>query len=231
MGNVFCTGSRAEGLALVTGWGHPETDADIMCITGGKLGVHMPKSDAGNSCLLYRPEGCPPGYTKLEVIKPASLRKLFVFRVSVDTACIEIFGGSAWLNTCNLQSNILATASKSPVLPATRAKGPAFQAAEGYMEYVPALVANAPPPAMLEYLHRIREGWPSQEQLSEIVQMPMLLVLTGHKKSQDKDYEARISCSIAEMKLISKVQKSSRVSSLVNMFLNVFCPICMVKTN
>ena len=75
------------------------------------------------------------------------------------------------------------------------------------MDIVPALVANAPPPTIEDYLKRPRGEWPPPEQLHEVQQMPLTLVLVGSKQSQNPEKEARYSWSPAEMLLISKLPK------------------------
>ena len=205
-GMIFA-GSRIEELALESSWGHPTPDLDMMSLRGERLGVHVPQGGmpCEDCCLLYRPEGCPPGYTKLEVIDSTSLRQMR--NINADAGCIDVSGGREWLNTHNLQSQLLTSWNHSrclvrcPELHVTSIKGPAGQAGVGWMEYVPGLITNAPHLAMSEYLDRNRDGWPSKQELGIIQQLPMLLVLTGHVYSKCKENEARLSFSPAEMKL------------------------------
>ena len=75
-------------------------------------------------------------------------------------------------------------------------------------DYVPTLVADAPHPAIDEYLKRPRGEWPPQDQLDEIQQLPLCLVLVGSKESDNPELEARASCSPAEILLISKLKNS-----------------------
>ena len=75
------------------------------------------------------------------------------------------------------------------------------------MDLVPTLVANAPPPAMKDYLERPRGEWPPPEQLHEVQQMPLGLVLVGSKESKNPEKEARHSWSAGEISLISKLPK------------------------
>ena len=203
----FVSGSRSEGLTLHQNWGHPEPDLDIMILMGNLLSVQVPHSGQrrGLSGLLYRPEGCPPGYAKLEVTNSKSLTGLQM--IGGAEGCIETSDGKDWLNTCNLQSQI-HVAGFSPKLKVTAIKGPALQVDGDMNEYVPALIANAPHPDIQEYIHRVRSGWPSQGEVREIGRLPMLLVLTSRKGSKDSNRQTRISCSPAEMKLLSKLSTS-----------------------
>ena len=68
-------------------------------------------------------------------------------------------------------------------------------------------MANGPHQAIEDYLRRPRRGWPPQEQLREIQQMPLFLVLVGSKESHNPDKQARNSWSTGEMLLISKLPK------------------------
>ena len=63
------SGSRTEGLILENGWGHEDADSDEMWLNGGLLGVFVAGGQhlRGESCLEFRPEGCPPAYCKLQI--------------------------------------------------------------------------------------------------------------------------------------------------------------------
>ena len=78
------------------------------------------------------------------------------------------------------------------------------------MDLVPTLVANAPPPAMEDYLKRPRGDWPTQSELHAVRQMPSSLVLVGSKESGNSEphpLQARHSWSPGEMVLISKLPR------------------------
>ena len=53
-------------------------------------------------------------------------------------------------------------------------------------------------------------GWPSLQQIEDIIWLPMMLVLVGHKLSADRDYQARLSWSFCELLLISELPKHIR---------------------
>ena len=75
------------------------------------------------------------------------------------------------------------------------------------IDIVPTLVANAPPPAMRDYLKRPRGQWPPPQQLRKVQQMPLCVVLVGSKESPNPEKEARHSWSPGEMLLISYLPK------------------------
>ena len=78
-------------------------------------------------------------------------------------------------------------------------------ASNGSFDIVPTFVASGPHPAILDYIHRPRGEWPPQDQLQELQQLPMCLVLVGHKESQYYRQLARVSWSPGEIILISNL--------------------------
>ena len=78
------------------------------------------------------------------------------------------------------------------------------------LDLSPTLVANAPAPAIKDYLKRPRGQWPLPEQLQEVQQMPLCVALVGSKESHNPQKEARHSWSPGEMLLISYVPKYIR---------------------
>ena len=199
------TGSRAEGLAVQwpISWGHPESDADIMELIGGHLGVHVPQGRHPPGCavLRYRPEGCPPAYCKIEVTDIGRLMEIEINKVTfqpLDARCVHRSEGVDWLHTQNLHRRLRDHHDIS---------GPAGMSRTmlGFTDRVPALVcSDAHPDIDQNYLHRPRHGWPSSQQLAVIKQLPMIHVLTGHKLSPPDEipFQARFSWSPAEMVLI-----------------------------
>ena len=193
-GTCLVAGSSAEGLAIEKGWGHPEADKDTMDLLGGLVGVHVPqgRQPPGRAVLRYKPEGCPPAYCKLEVTDVQAL-----LRLKVDARCIYRSGGVNWLHTKNLLKQIRRGHSIS---------GPAGQFHGGLQEYIPALVcSDAHPEIVQKYVTRPRHGWPSRQQLETIRELRMLLVLTGHKQSNDFPLQARLSWSPSEVVLINEL--------------------------
>ena len=194
------SGSEAEGLAVKDGWGHPEADQDNMQLLGGPLGVHMPQGhhSPGRAVLRYRPEGCPPAYCKIEVTDVQGI--IGVMDGRLDAGCVRRSKGVAWLHIDNTMKQIQSDSENI--------SGPAGQLIDGSLEFVPALVCSDPHPDMdRNYLHRPRRGWPSSQQLEVIKQLPMLLVLTGHKLSHPAEIplQARFSWSTSEMVLIMEL--------------------------
>ena len=229
---ILYSGSRAEGLALEDGWGHPEADLDIMYILGDELSVSQPYSHDlgsdqskgngssslpstpllqmgpyhpknGNSCLEYDPRDCPPAYTRLRVTEPSALKK----HPLVREQGMEEFGGHHWLLPMVLNGifqRILNLICK-PDDRATCIHGPAGELYGGLIDRVPCLQATGPHPAINVYLQRIRNGWPSKKQLAKQQKIPMCLAMTGHKTSHNRHQLARMSWSLGELRLISQL--------------------------
>ena len=180
-------GSRAEGLAIESGWGHPMADEDNMELYGGLLGVHIPqgRQPPGSSTLRYRPKACLPAYCKIEVTDVEAL-----MGVGLDTKCVHRSDSVAWLHTYNTLRRMQGDSIT----------GPAGQAYGGLHKYVPTLVCNdAHPDVDWNYVSRPRYGWPSLQQLGVIKQLAMLIVMIGHKQSPPDEIplQARLSCSPA----------------------------------
>ena len=214
-------GSTAEGLALVGQWGHEWSDFDGMYLYGAQLGVcvtqehlatrqhHSPNTSSssssgchGDSCLEYDPVGCPPAYTRLRVTD----RQALLSHDCVDESCMEECDGHYWLLSVPLNEAILRDIDQGETDPdflSTSISGPAGQASDGLIDTVPTLVANEPHPAIKQYIKRLgSQEWPSHDQRQLIKQLPMNLVLVGHKKSTREGQEFRLSWSANELVLI-----------------------------
>ena len=206
------SGSRAEGLALDDGWGHDPTDTDVMHIYGGPLGVNVPGAQRprGKACLDFRPEGCPVGYTKLEVTDLPRLRdlpRLQEYHPSKGwTTSEEIVHRSEdtyWLNTYQAVRRIQRGRGAD-------ISGPAAQELNGTFDIVATLVCNGSHPDLCkEFLDRPRQ-WPHVSLIMFLLKLPMLLVLVGHKLSPEFNLQARISWSHLELKLINEIPESVR---------------------
>ena len=216
-------GSQAEGLCVERQWGHEWPDEDGMFLFGAQLGVcvthehlatrqrhssHTSSSSSGchgDSCLEYEPEGCPPAYTRLRVTDHQAL----LTHPDVDASCMGECGGHYWLLSTALNVAIqrdINQATTDPGVRSTSISGPAGQAWGGLFDIVPTLVANKPHPAIVHYINRLSSPeWPSHDQRQLIQQLPMNLVLVGHKESPRKDQEFRNSWSTGEMVLISSL--------------------------
>ena len=87
--------------------------------------------------------------------------------------------------------------------------GPATQ--YGNIDIVNTLVCSAAHPDLHhEFRSRTRGPWPTADVINYILRLPMLLVLVGHKLSQEFRLEARISWSHLEYKLIKELPESVR---------------------
>ena len=214
-------GSTAEGLALEVMWGHERPDFDHMYLYGAQLGVcvtqehlatrqhHSPNTSSssssgchGDSCLEYDPVGCPPAYTRLRVTD----RQALLSHDCVDDSCMLECDGHYWLLSVPLNEAIqqdLKQGGINPKLVSTSISGPAGQASGGLYDIVPTLVANEPHPAIKQYIKRLgSQEWPSHDQRQLIQQLPMNLVLVGHKDSPRINQEFRLSWSTNELVLI-----------------------------
>ena len=205
---LFHAGSTAEGLAVEGSWGHEPTDQDEMLLFGQQLCVHISECSGlpNEGLLVYRPEGCPPGYCKLQVTDVQTLEETLVCNQQLGASCIQSLGDRHWLHTQNTLSRIIQAKSAvipDPVYKSAAISGPTGQAASGLVEYVPTLVGNASYPHMDEYRCRERGEWPSAELIEEILGLPMLFVLSGYKNHNNFDLQARHSWSHGEFKLIS----------------------------
>ena len=217
------TGSTVEGLCVERQWGHERPDLDGMYLYGAQLGVcvthehlatrqqyssHTSSSSSssgchGDSCLEYEPDGCPPAYTRLRVTD----RQALLTHHDVDASCMVECDGHYWLLSTALNEAIQRDYNQARTNPdqrSTSISGPAGQALGGLYDIVPTLVANKPHPAIVHYINRLSSPeWPSHDQRQLIQQLPMNLVLVGHKQSPRKDQEFRHSWSTGEMVLIS----------------------------
>ena len=139
--NSFWAGSSGEGVAMQEGWGHPEADQDLMQLYSDPRllvqvpQVHQPPEDA---LLVYRPEGCPPAYCKIEVTNTEELERVLDWQPAFR--CTGTSNGRLWLHTTNLQAwgailNRLGTV-----------KGPALQIHGKEYDLVTTLVCRYPHP-------------------------------------------------------------------------------------
>ena len=190
------SGSRAEGLAMDDHWGHDEADWDYMYLYGDRIGVNVPggQQSRGEACLDFRPEGCPAAYTKLLITDLRGLEYTQIGR------CVHRSGGKKWLDTYQAVRGMKRLGDTI--------SGPAAQL--GTRDFVITLVCNGPHPDMSqEFAIRPRQ-WPPAALISDLLKLPMLLVLVGHKLSPEFHLQARISWSHLELKLIQELPESVR---------------------
>ena len=193
------SGSRAEGLALEDKWGHIPTDHDEMELRGGHMGVYIPEGDGapGDSFLIFRPEECPSAYTKLEISDLDSLKEKEYW---YHDNCAVASGGRHWLNTYNTVRRWKDSEAVS---------GPAAQ--YGPRDSVSTLVCSGPHTDFKKnFGQRSRGQWPTECLINYIMQLPILLVLVGHKLSQEYSIQARISWSHHEYELIHGLSDTVR---------------------
>ena len=195
----FHAGSRGDGLAMEDGWGHAPADRDVMYLKGGRLGVNVPQSHkpCKQASLLYRQVGCPPAMCKLEVADAQTLMKI----PGVNSNCIESFEGRQWLSTSELLNGMK--------LNGENISGPAMQ--DGLTEIIFTLVGNSPDPSLEQnYRQTMRRNWPTKQMTDDLMYLPILVVLVGHKNSTDFPLQARISHSHCELKLMSELPVNIR---------------------
>ena len=195
------SGSQPEGLAMGDLWGHDEADYDWMFLFGGTLGVFVPEGQQprGESCLDFRPEGCPPAFTKLLITDLPALMGDWDVKHWIEES-VHISGDQCWLNTHQ--------AVRGMRLYNKTFSGPAAQ--RGRRDLVSTLVCSAPHPAMYQEFANRTGQWPPAALISDLLKLPMLLVLVGHKLSPESHLEARISWSHLELKLIQELPLSVR---------------------
>ena len=208
-GGELTMGSRAEGVAMEPEWGHPEPDTDHMNLYGGPMGVYVPQGGKppGRSLLRFRPEGCPPAFCKIEVTNLRALKKLDAVTKGaemVEKNCFvrSVSDGVDWLHIAN---TLRYLANHRDGI-----SGPVGQEFDGLMEYAPTLICSAAHPDMKKYVCRPRQSWPSSQQLKGIQLLPMLIVLIGHKRSDEFPLQARLSWSPLEMKLVVTLSSDIR---------------------
>ena len=206
-------GSRAEQLALENSWGHPSADEDRMYINGGPMGVYVAggQEPRGESCLQFSPQGCPAAYCKLEVTDIDGLRASRVRGGGewCDESCVVTSDSSLWLHTYNAVRKMKASVSSTRNDPTV--SGPASQ--DGTYDVVQTLTCSAPHPDLHEeFQTRQRGSWPPVSLIQYILQLPMLLVLVGHKGSPESEFkqQARMSWSHLELQLIQGLSESVR---------------------
>ena len=195
------SGSRPEGLAMDDHWGHDEADWDLMNLYGGMIGVNVPggQQSRGKACLDFRPEGCPAAYSKLLITDLRGLKRHFMIGNWIEESVYRS-GDQCWLDTYR--------AVRGMKYSDQTISGPAGQS--GTYDWVNTLVCNGPHPDMYqEFANRPRQ-WPPAALISDLLKLPMLLVLVGHKLSPEFRLQARVSWSHLELKLIQELPESVR---------------------
>ena len=201
----FPSGSRAEGLAVEDGWGHPQADHDMMVLhTDMNFQVTPDDFLRDRFYIMYHTAGCQPAYCKLRVTRILALKK--IAEDEVIDMLIQSEHGILWINTFSLltflQGGLSEYAAADDAHPDT-IRGPAGQTVTGSHEYVPALVGSAPHPYMKTvFKHKDKSTCLSPEVVKTVSEMAMTVVLCGHKASDEYNMEARLSFSLCEFKLI-----------------------------
>ena len=199
--HVLVSGSRAEGLSLHPDWGHKIPDVDTMWLYGGPWCVHTsPVASQGGAYLQIQLRGVKPGYCRVRVEGDinelaAELGKTSSIRGAIGTTKAE----ECIINRQWLSSPAVFRALRD--LPT--GDGPADADGLSDLEFVPALVCTGPIEAVQEFVFRERKNksWPKKSTLQTIKELPTLIVAAGHKLSEFRLMEWRLSMSIPELLL------------------------------
>ena len=196
------SGSRAEGLAMDDLWGHDGADWDNMHLYGDRIGVNIPggQQSRGEACLDFRPKGCPAAYSKLLITDLCGLKEHYIIGEWLEESVYRS-GDQCWLDTYRTVGGMVHFFSET-------ISGLARQ--RGKIDWVVTLVCNGPHPEMYqEFVNRPRQ-WPPAALMSDLLKLPMLLVLIGHKLSPEFHLLLRVSWSHLELKLIQELPESIR---------------------
>ena len=173
-----------------------------MELNGGALGVHMPQGGQPpppGTALVCRPEGCPSGYTRVEVVDVRPLVNVMHYAENPSKAaskCVTYTTDSStmWLNGDQLFNFIKSDGSKTAPSSTTMKD----------TDMVPTLVCSGPHPNMINFFTRHRSvHWPFWGTLNSLYQMPALLVLVGPKGYDDPHLYCRFSFSHMELLLFN----------------------------
>ena len=119
-----------------------------------------------------------------------------------DDSCIDESDCVMWLNTYHAVRCMTDSVD-------FKVSGPASQ--DGNIDNVSTLVCSDHHPDLHhEFRSRRRGPWPTSAVINYLLQLPMLLVLVGHKLSPEFNLQARMSWSHLEYKLIKELPESVR---------------------
>ncbi|KAL3857144.1 hypothetical protein ACJMK2_011839 [Sinanodonta woodiana] len=184
-----CFGSQAEATTT------PGLNSDIdivLCQDIGAIQDFQNWAPRETNVLVVSDENTPPGYVKLQGIYKD--QPLLVYNLSNDIYLLDRYGRSV-LSHDNSYCTLEADAYHGP---AARTYGTHLTQDE-----VLAVKLYAWPDQASNWLTRKRRyNWPSQETIGLIQQTGALLVPVGHKLSQEKHMEWRVSISYGEKLLM-----------------------------
>ena len=195
-GNVYYTGSRAEGLDL------PGSDDDYMIDFNDWCDIEVSESSADltrltrKNKLLIVTDNVPPAFVVLKCVSLQNQKLLHSVVYSDDTIY--------------LGSELFVTASPILNLFSGKKQGPSFETwseyedtSENGADHVPSILCKFWPESATEWKDRPRQyGWPSQHDKESIEAFGFHLVPVGHPLSSKKIFEWRLSFSIAERTLV-----------------------------
>ena len=119
------------------------------------------------------------------------------YGLGLNDSCLQNPDAQKWLHTGNLLRGLMDPDHIS---------GPSQKSWDGSVDSVGSLLcSDAHPDLEREFRHRPRGQWPPVALINFIVQLPMILVLVGHRLSPDSSLQARVSFSLCELKLIQEL--------------------------
>ena len=205
-GNIYFTGSKAEGLDL------PCSDFDFMCNVNDLHEIKVVQSFDENvpmtpyGVFLMSTENVPAGFTLLQHVHQTRISPLHY-------SAFQNMNGFRYLSSdlfLQMRLSLTDSAAKE-MLPWSTAKrqGPSMEISPGLakkydeMDFVPSIHCNFWPNEAKEWIQRPRQfQWPSSLAMSTIIDFGFHLVPVGHPKSDMKAMEWRISFSLAERTLV-----------------------------
>ena len=233
-GNIFFTGSKAEGLDL------PGSDEDYMYEINNLYGFRMSviqSMDDMNTCETYIyneylmvTEYVPPGFTLLQCVRENILANPILYLAS------ESVNGVLYLSSDSLL-NIVSSTQQVGVgylYSKTARQGPSIESWSEYQDLsesgrdsVPCVRCSFWPNSCEEWIQRTRHfQWPTASDMESIVDFGFHLVSVGHPNSQFKRLEWRMSFSIAERTLVwSFNQIQMQIYAVVKIILKEFIKV------
>ena len=199
---IYYTGSKAEGLDL------PGSDLDYMYDLNGVLKIKVVQSlhecpvEFLYSVFYLCTENTPPGFALLRCVN-----------IPVLIGIVQSMNGQYYLSSDSMVTNLMhlqPIKSYQNVKCKIKRQGPSLESWINYldepepgMDMVSSIHCAFWPRDATEWIQRNRQsGWPTQDDISSVVNFGCHVVPVGHPKSKTKSLEWRISFSVAERTLV-----------------------------
>ncbi|XP_033753853.1 uncharacterized protein LOC117337136 [Pecten maximus] len=199
---LFCTGSRAEGMAMQgsdTDMMHTEIDAIVLC---PEMDRCIPTDTKNKTVLIMRDADSRPGYVTLEVVQLGERYQKHLIESIVPV-------GDACFISSELYTRYGNNSIRKQFHLHTETHGPASNLGNEHsnlnldFDFVKSFRCYGWPKDADEWVTRPRlHNWPDQALRDQIVQGGCHLVPVGDKTSSDTFLQWRISFTTAERKLI-----------------------------